>query len=61
MRRLPEVRNKVSTSPLRQGTLGFDRETNPVALEIGRHGIEPAAGAKKKKKKNGRRQVPLSL
>lgn len=48
MRRLPEVRNKVST--LRQGTLGFDRETNPVALEIGRHGIEPAAGAKKKKK-----------
>lgn len=51
MRRLPEVRNKVSTSPLRQGTLGFDRETNPVALEIGRHGIELAAGAKKKKEK----------
>lgn len=59
MRRLPEVRNKVST--LRQGTLGFDRETNPVALEIGRHRIELAAGAKKKRKKNGRRQVPLSL
>ena len=58
MRRLPEVRNKVSTS---QGTLGFDRETNPVALEIGRYGIELAAGAKKKRKKNGRRQVPLSL